>query len=82
MADAVEVRIAQEQAAGDLILVSRELFEQYAMSNAVQFNVAEMIRAPKPGEKDSDALGRLTAHHRSRRLRPSSGSSTCTATAT
>ena len=59
MADAVHVRMAQEQALGDLLLVERDELVHIAVAENISFHATELGWVFKPGEKQSDLLGRI-----------------------
>lgn len=68
MADAVHVRMAQEQALGDVILITCEDFERIAREQGIQFYVTELGWMFKPGSKESDLLGRIIDDYTNGRL--------------
>ena len=59
MADAVHVRMAQEHALGDVLLIERDLFTFMAAAQNLEFHLTELGWVFKPGEKLSDLLGRI-----------------------
>jgi hypothetical protein len=59
MADAVHVRMAQEHAIGDIMLVECDVFKALCLVQQIQFHVTELGWVFKPGEKLSDLLGRI-----------------------
>jgi hypothetical protein len=59
MADAVLVRVAEEQARGDLIVVPQQGFHEMAHKTDLEFNVIELGWVFKAGDKESDKLGRV-----------------------
>lgn len=59
MAMPIQVRFAQEQALGDVIIVDSTEFQKYATECEIPFNVISVDWVFKPGNKQSDLLGRL-----------------------
>ena len=59
MADCVHVRMAQEQALGDVLLVECGEFRALAAAAGLAYHVTELGWVFKPGSKLSDLLGRI-----------------------
>ena len=59
MSDAVNVRMAQEQALGDVLLVECSEFKAMAAAGKIAYHVTELGWVFKPGHKLSDLLGRI-----------------------
>jgi hypothetical protein len=59
MAAPILVRFGQEQLTGDVILVEKGEFDELARSEGLDFNVISVDWVFKPGDKESDLLGRI-----------------------
>jgi hypothetical protein len=63
MADAFILRMTEEQAKGDVIIVEAEPFTALCSAQGVAFNLVECGWVFKHGSKESDLLGRITDDH-------------------
>jgi hypothetical protein len=56
---AIHARLSQEQAIGDSLILPQAVVREAAKAAGIQFHVSELSWVFKPGDNDSDLLGRL-----------------------